>query len=48
MKNVQGAGFKKDRPESIIKQVADASRSAELPAMIINDNKVVYNHIFGV
>lgn len=48
IKNLQGAVVKKDRLESTIKQIVDTSRIVGLAVVIINDNKVVYNHAFGV
>src|SRR5689334_13811346 len=48
IKNLQGVVIKKDRLESAIKQIVDTSRIVGLAVVIINDNKVVYNHAFGV
>ena len=48
IKNLQGAVVEKGRLESAIKQIVDTSRIVGLSVVIINDNKVVYNHTFGV
>jgi CubicO group peptidase (beta-lactamase class C family) len=48
IKNLQRAVVEKDRLESSIKQVVDTPRIVGLSVVIINDNKVVYAHTFGV
>src|SRR5689334_7945475 len=48
IKNLRGAILEKGALESAIKEIVDTSRIAGLSVVIINDNKVVYNHTFGV
>lgn len=48
IKNLRGAVVEKGALESAIKQIVDTSRIVGLSVVIINDNKVVYNHTFGL
>ena len=48
IKNLRGAIVEKGALESAIKQIVGTSRIVGLSVAIINDNKVVYNHTFGV
>lgn len=48
IKNLRGVVVKKGALESAIKQIAGISRIAGLSGVIINVNKAIYNHTFGV
>lgn len=47
-KNLRGVVVEKGALELAIKQIVDTSRIVGLSVVIINDNKVVYNHAFGI
>lgn len=48
IKNLRRGVVEKGALESTIKQIVEASRIVGLPVAIINGNKGVYNHTFGV